>query len=172
MKILRSLGLILLVALVATAVVGCESDDDDETNESEEVTQTFGDVLADPDFSTLAAALEAEDLVGTLSDESNSFTVFAPTNAAFEILLDDLQVTAADLLARDDLDQILLYHVVSGTVLSTQLAVGDVETLQGGTVAIGFEDDGGVTVNTANVTGADVRVVNGVVHVIDAVLLP
>lgn len=131
---------------------------------------TFAEILQGDDFSTLLAAVQAAGLVETLTNEENEYTVFAPTNAAFDAAIEALETTADDLLARDDLDQIILYHVVPGTVLSTDLMNGDVTTAQGSNVTINI--DNGVTVNGANVTTPDVAAVNGVVHVIDAVLLP
>ncbi|MCA1065790.1 fasciclin domain-containing protein [Rossellomorea sp. AcN35-11] len=120
-------------------------------------------------FKTLAAALEKAGLVDTLKGEG-PFTVFAPTDAAFEKLLKKLGITAEELLAREDLKDILLYHVVSGKVLSTDLKDGmKAETLAKKTVDISLDP---VRVNNANVVQADIEASNGVIHVIDEVLLP
>jgi uncharacterized surface protein with fasciclin (FAS1) repeats len=126
---------------------------------------------ANPDFSTLVAAVTAAGLVDTLKSDG-PFTVFAPTNAAFAALPPG---TVEDLLKpenKDKLIAILTYHVVAGAVTSDQL-VGkkqDVATVQGQTVHINATN--GVKVNGANVTTADIIASNGVIHVIDAVLLP
>ncbi|TYR99381.1 fasciclin domain-containing protein [Rossellomorea vietnamensis] len=121
------------------------------------------------EFTTLAAALKKAGLVETLKGEG-PYTVFAPTDAAFEKALKKLGITADELLARDDLKAILLYHVLSGKVLSTDLKEGmKAETLAKKTVDISLDP---VKVNDANVVKADIEASNGVIHVIDEVLLP
>lgn len=126
--------------------------------------------VGNPDFSILVKALGEADLVGALQGEG-PFTVFAPTDAAFAKLLADLGITAEDLLGHPDLSKVLLYHVVSGKVMSTDLTDGMTPaTLNGNTVEIGTV--GGVTVNKANVTSADIEASNGVIHVIDQVIVP
>ncbi len=122
-------------------------------------------------FNTLAAALTAADLIDALKGEG-PFTVFAPTDEAFAKLPEG---TVENLLKPENKDQltaILTYHVVSGSVPSADLAgkTMDVATLQGATVAI--DGTSGVTVNGANVISADVMASNGVIHVIDSVILP
>jgi len=121
-------------------------------------------------FTTLAAALGAAGLVDTLKGEG-PFTVFAPTDDAFAALPEG---TVANLLLPENKDQliaILTYHVVPGKVMSTDLTNGmTAATVQGGDVTIMTE--GGVKVNDANVTTADIEASNGVIHVIDAVILP
>ena len=122
-----------------------------------------------PDFSTLVAAVEAAGLVETLSSDG-PFTVFAPTNEAFEALPEG--VLDALLLPenKDALTSILTYHVVSGEVMAADVTAGDVPTVEGSTIAI--TTDGGVKVNDANVVATDVDASNGVIHVIDAVIVP
>ncbi|HEY9888710.1 MAG TPA: fasciclin domain-containing protein [Candidatus Obscuribacterales bacterium] len=122
------------------------------------------------DFSTLVAALEAADLVAPLQGEG-PFTVFAPTNDAFDALPEG--VVDALLLPenQDLLTQVLTYHVVPGEALSTDLSTGPVTTLNGDDVAVTVADDG-VMVNNADVIAADVPASNGVIHVIDEVLVP
>lgn len=126
---------------------------------------------ANEDFSTLVAAVQAAELVETLKGEG-PFTVFAPTNAAFAALPEG---TVEDLLKpenREQLTAVLTYHVVPGKVMSADLAgqTLEVETVQGSTVAIDATD--GVTVDGATVVQADIEADNGVIHVIDAVILP
>jgi len=126
---------------------------------------------ADDQFSTLVAAVTAAGLVDTLKGDG-PFTVFAPTNAAFEALPAG---TVEDLLKpenKDKLIAILTYHVVPGAVTSDQLAGQrmDVATVQGQTVHI--DGRSGVKVNSSKVTTADIIASNGVIHVIDRVLLP
>ncbi|WP_433747476.1 fasciclin domain-containing protein [Falsibacillus pallidus] len=125
--------------------------------------------VAAGDFTILAAALEKAGLVETLKG-AGPFTVFAPTDAAFEKLLAKLNITKEQLLARPDLKDILLYHVLSGKVMSTDLKDGmTAETLAKKNVTIKLDP---VRVNDANVTKPDIQASNGVIHVIDAVLIP
>ena len=123
------------------------------------------------DFSTLVAAVQAAGLVETLKGPG-PFTVFAPTNAAFAKLPAG---TVENLLKPENKDQlvsVLTYHVVPGAVTSDQLAGQrlNVATVQGSTVHI--DGRSGVKVDQANVVTADITATNGVIHVIDSVLLP
>ena len=121
-------------------------------------------------FKTLAAALQAADLVGALKGEG-PFTVFAPTNAAFEQLLMDLNITAEELLAQPDLAKVLTYHVVPGKVMSNDLVDKmEADTVNGQKIMVDLSD--GVVINFSNVTTADLEATNGVIHVIDKVLVP
>jgi len=122
-------------------------------------------------FNTLVAAVQAAGLVDALKGDG-PLTVFAPTDEAFAALPEG---TVESLLLPENveaLQAILLYHVVSGKVMSTDLkGTIDAPTLEGSTIQI-VAGSGGVTVNGANVVAADVAASNGVIHVIDAVLLP
>ena len=124
---------------------------------------------ANPDFETLVAAVTAADLVDTLSGEG-PFTVFAPTDEAFDALPEGLLDALLVPENKDALTAILTYHVVSGEVMAADVTAGDVPTVEGSTIAI--TTDGGVKVNEANVTATDVDASNGVIHVIDAVMVP
>ncbi|SMX46146.1 fasciclin domain-containing protein [Actibacterium lipolyticum] len=123
------------------------------------------------DFSTLVAAVQAAGLVDTLKSDG-PFTVFAPTNAAFAALPAGTVETLLKPENKDQLVQILTYHVVPGAITSDQLAGQrlNVATVQGDTVHV--DGTNGVKVNKSNVTSADIIASNGVIHVIDAVLLP
>ncbi len=121
-------------------------------------------------FTTLLAAVEAAELTDALTGEG-PLTVFAPTDDAFAAALDDLGLTAEELLGNTELlTSVLTYHVVAGEVTSGDLVDGPVATLNGAEITIDLSD--GVKVNGANVVTADVEASNGVIHVIDAVLLP
>ena len=126
-------------------------------------------------FSSLVAALSAAKLVPALNDLSKTYTVFAPTNVAFNNLLMKLGVGLGDLSA-ETLSPILLYHVVSGYVPSSAVAAGYVPTLSsafGKNLSLQISVTGGVKLNnTVNVIATDVVATNGIVHVIDGVLLP
>jgi uncharacterized surface protein with fasciclin (FAS1) repeats/plastocyanin len=133
-------------------------------------TNTVVDIIVNSeDHTTLEAAVVAAGLVGTLSGDG-PFTVFAPTDAAFDLLpAGTLEAVLAD---TELLTAILTYHVVAGTTLSTDLMDGMVvETLNGESVTVSINAEG-VFINDAEVVVADLVADNGVVHVIDAVLLP
>jgi uncharacterized surface protein with fasciclin (FAS1) repeats len=123
------------------------------------------------DFNTLVAAVKAAGLVDALKADG-PVTVFAPTDEAFAKLPEG---TVESLLQPENIEQlksILAYHVVSGKVLSTDLSDGaSAATLQGSDLSIRIAD-GSVSVNDATVTAADIGASNGVIHVIDTVLLP
>ena len=131
-------------------------------------------VAGDPNFSILVAALSKPELSGLLaaaSDPTSDLTVFAPTNDAFEATLDALGKESIDDIPVGLLNEIVTYHILGGAVLSTELANGDVPTLlEGESVTVDLTD--GVKINQANVTEADIRAVNGVIHEVDGVLLP
>ena len=119
-------------------------------------------------FTTLVAAVEAAGLVETLKGEG-PFTVFAPTDEAFAALPEG---TVESLLADPEaLAAILTYHVVPGKVMSTDLTNGMMATTVNG-ADVTIMTEGGVMVNDANVVTADIEASNGVIHVIDAVILP
>jgi len=133
--------------------------------------QTIVDVAAgNPDFSTLVAAVKAAGLVGTLSGKG-PFTLFAPTNAAFAKLPAG---TVESLLLPENkakLTAILTYHVVSGKVLAAKVVkLKSAKTVNGKAVTINTKK--GVKINNANVTATDIKASNGVIHVIDTVLIP
>ena len=121
-------------------------------------------------FETLVAAVQAAGLVETLKGDG-PFTVFAPTDAAFAALPEG---TMEELLKPENIDQltaILTYHVVPGKVMSTDLSNGmEAATVEGSEVT--FMTEGGVKVEEANVVTADIETSNGVIHVIDQVILP
>jgi uncharacterized surface protein with fasciclin (FAS1) repeats len=155
----------LNIALVAAAV---------STVAAQSTPGTIVDVASsNSDFSTLVSAVSAADLVGTLSS-AGPFTVFAPTNAAFAKLPAG---TVNNLLRPENKSQlvsVLTYHVVSGKVMAADV-VGlngqSVPTVQGASVRISVNGNR-VRVNNANVTATDIEASNGVIHVIDSVLLP
>ena len=149
----------------------------ESTTEAMATADIVDTAVAAGDFTTLAAALTAAGLVETLKGPG-PFTVFAPTDAAFE----KLPAGTVDTLLKDptgDLKQILTYHVVPGKVMAADVLTMDgqkVKTVQGGELTINIEGDkvsltdaaGG----TSNVTATDVEATNGVIHVIDTVLMP
>lgn len=125
--------------------------------------------VSNPDFSILVEAVTKADLAGALSAEG-PFTVFAPNNDAFKALFANLGVKGVEDLTAEQLTPILTYHVVSGKVMSGDLSNTSVKTLNGGKIKVDLSD--GVKINDSNVIAADIKGKNGVIHVIDKVLIP
>ena len=180
--------IIALVIVIGGVVLVTSSSDDDEAEDNtantsqqaeestdaaaEEAGSTIVDLaVATDSLSTLVAAVTAADLVETLSGDG-PFTVFAPTNDAFAALPEG---TLDDLLLPENVDQltsILTFHVVPAAALSTDLSDGMMlETVNGEMLEVSIAD-GVVSINGATVVSADIEASNGVVHVIDTVLLP
>ncbi len=124
-----------------------------------------------PDFSTLVAALQAADLVDALSGEG-PFTVFAPNNEAFAKLPEGTVETLLLPENKDQLIEILTYHVVPGKVMAADVVeLTEATSLEGDSITITVADEG-VMVDNANVIATDIEASNGVIHVIDAVIMP
>ena len=123
--------------------------------------------VAAGDFKTLATALQKAGLVDTLKGKG-PFTVFAPTDAAFaKVPKDQLDALLAD---KEKLTAVLTYHVVPGKVMAKDVKAGSVKTVQGSSLTV--SSSGGVKVDSANVVKTDIVADNGVIHVIDQVVLP
>jgi uncharacterized surface protein with fasciclin (FAS1) repeats len=138
---------------------------------AEKSTKDIVDIAAsNGSFTTLVKAVQAAGLVETLKGDG-PFTVFAPTDAAFAALPEG---TVENLLKPENKDQlvaILTYHVVPGKVMSSDLTDGmTAATVQGGEITVDL--DGGAKINDASVVSADIEADNGVIHVIDKVILP
>uniref|UniRef100_UPI004047DFFC fasciclin domain-containing protein n=1 Tax=Algoriphagus sp. TaxID=1872435 RepID=UPI004047DFFC len=169
-----------LVGFAVTSLVSCnapkeqveETASDSTGVVAEVVSNTVVDIaVGSADHSTLVAAVTAAGLVETLSG-TGPFTIFAPTNAAFDALPAG---TVEDLLKpenKEKLTAVLTYHVVAGNVMSSQLADGQkVATLNGQELTVAIKD-GVVTINGTKVIAADLAGSNGVIHVVEGVLLP
>lgn len=159
--------------LLLTLCLGFMScgDDDDTMDDPKSITELASETS---NLSSLVAALDAADLVTTLSG-TGPFTVFAPTDEAFNTFLSDNGFAALSDVPEDLLKNILLNHVVSGKVLSTDLTTGYVESLATGSgnnpMNMYISTDGGVTINGASsVSTADIDASNGVIHIVDAVI--
>jgi len=174
---LKAILLASVLAVSALTVAACGSDSNNETTQATTTpaATTAGETIAaaaqaTPDLSTLVAALKAADLVSTLEGKG-PFTVFAPTNAAFA----DIQPTVDKLLEpgnKDELTKVLTYHVVPGTYTSADLKDGQkLKTVEGEDLTVTVKG-GTVKVNDATVEKADIEASNGVVHIIDGVLVP
>ena len=175
----KLMAMLLVVGFIATGAFAQGTGG--AAGEGADVPATVVEVASsNKDFSTLALALLQADLVEVLSGEG-PFTVFAPTNEAFAALSGELGVTAEELFARDDLGDILTYHVVPGR-LSAEDLIAEVEGAEDGVAVLGTANATAINVfivgdklvinDSATVTTAGLEAGNGVVHVIDAVLLP
>jgi len=176
----------LFAAVVITSATFIACNSKAEKKPAEDTTTVKAEVMApaveapkdlidvasgSPDHTTLVAAIKAAGLVETLKG-AGPFTVFAPTNAAFEALPAGTVESLLTPEKKADLTGILTYHVVAGSVKAADLKDGQkVKTLQGGELTVTIKD-GKVMINGANVTTADLGSSNGVIHVIDAVLMP
>jgi transforming growth factor-beta-induced protein len=165
---------ILFVAIsMVTVFVSCSKDDDKDMTESKNIVQTAS---SDPQFSMLTAALTKAGLVSALEGEG-PFTVFAPTNDAFNELFSQLGIEGLDDLSAETLKPILLNHVVSGNIKAADITTGYVSTLNNtapdqNQVKVFVQKSGTVTVDGSQVITADVMASNGVIHAINKVILP
>lgn len=177
---MKSLNYVLVIGLLFTFACGDGASKTEEAAPEVVVVEetaaevTAKDIIAlaveTESLSTLVAGVTAADLVATLQGEG-PFTVFAPTNEAFAALPEGTLETLLKPENKDQLVAILTYHVVSGKVMSTDLSDGmKAATVNGAEITITTAD--GAKVNGANVVMADIEASNGVVHVIDAVILP
>ena len=146
---------LLIVSALSLAALGAQAKDIVDT------------AVGAGNFKTLATALTAAGLIDTLKG-NGPFTVFAPTDAAFaKIPKADLDKLLAD---KAKLTAVLTYHVVPGKVMAKDVKAGKVKTVQGGEITVATT--GGVTVDGAKVSATDIVADNGVIHVIDSVIMP
>ena len=191
MKIMRRTTLVAVAAAAALTLAACSSSSDETTNSDPAASEaaavadeaetemdaeapagagTIVDIASTTDgFGTLVAAVQAAGLGETLAGEG-PFTVFAPTDEAFAALPAGLVDALLLPENKDVLTKILTYHVVPGTVMAADITDGDVATVEGQNVTLSTAD--GVTVNGAKVVQADIVADNGVIHVIDTVIVP
>ena len=161
------LGLRRLAAVAAT-VIGIAAGSSNAYAADKDIVET---AVAAGQFKTLAAALTAAGLVDTLKGPG-PFTVFAPTDAAFAMLPAGTVETLLKPESKAKLTAILTYHVVAGKVMAADVVkLKEAKTVNGAMVAVKV-DGGNVMINNAKVTTADIEASNGVIHVIDTVLLP
>ncbi len=140
-------------------------------NESSMETSNIVEVASGSDsFSTLTKAVEAAGLTDTLSDSSASYTVFAPTDEAFEQLPDGTLEYLLQPENQEVLQQVLSYHVLPNKVTSSEISGGSIDSLRGGLATA--VTDSGVVINNASVINPDIEASNGVVHGVNRVLLP
>ncbi len=180
----RSLSIFTIAVASVVGLAACGSESSTENTDSVAAVETTAvatetsapaapadivdTAVAAGSFTTLAKLLTDAGLVETLKG-AGPFTVFAPTDAAFAAVpKETLDALAAD---KDLLVKVLTYHVVSGAVMAADIKPGEVPTVEGSTLAVTIVD-GKVMVNDATVSTADVKASNGVIHVIDKVLMP
>lgn len=175
---MKKLNYYFVIAMLTGLFVfsSCEKEDEDPMDPMQPELYSIAEIASDnADFSTLVEALIKADLAGTLSG-AGDFTVFAPDNDAFDALFTALGVSGIQDISADDLKPILLYHVLGEKKTSSMISAGYYSSLspaQGRTVSMYIGTDMGVSINdAANVTSPDIEASNGVIHAIDAVLLP
>lgn len=168
----KTLGYLIYTSLIAALFIFTLSVSG-SNHKSDMPSKSIVEIAADDArFTILVDALTRTGLAEALQGEG-PFTVFAPTNDAFKALFKDLGVEGLEDISNDQLKPVLLYHVVSGKVMAADVKSGDVPTLNSKN-SIKVETTGqGVVINTsANVVITDIEGTNGVIHVIDAVLVP
>lgn len=188
-KAVTIIGAVVILVLLVGGIIWLTNDNDQdqdtasvaETNQVEQQpAQQRQDIVAlasdTPQLSTLVTAVQAADLVSTLQGEG-PFTVFAPTNEAFNALPDGTLDTLLQPENKNQLANVLTYHVVSGDVMSSDLSDGQaIETVQGGTLTVSIRDGNvylqDATGNEVQVVSPDIQASNGVVHIINGVVLP
>jgi uncharacterized surface protein with fasciclin (FAS1) repeats len=167
---MKTLALCLSMLIAAPSFAGSADKTTDHSAHTQNA-QTIVDIAAgNKDFSTLVAALKAAGLVDTLNGKG-PFTVFAPTNAAFAKLPAGTVESLLKPENKDKLTAILTYHVVPGSVLAKDVvALKTAKTVQGSEIKI--DASNGVKINNATVTSTDIAGSNGVIHIIDTVIMP
>jgi uncharacterized surface protein with fasciclin (FAS1) repeats len=170
-KLIVSLFAAALIGGVSTAVIAGNYDKEKSTNHAAAKQDIVDTAVGAGNFKTLATALQAAGLVDTLKGEG-PFTVFAPTDEAFaKIPKAQLDALLAD---KAQLTKVLTYHVVAGKVKAADVMKmtdgRQVKTVSGASFTLGLKD--GVSVDGAKVTATDIKASNGIIHVIDSVILP
>lgn len=179
---LRALAVTAVAASLVLAACGSDGDDSAAETTAPAAAETTageaaeaGDIVevasGNPDFSTLVAAVQAAGLVETLQGDG-PFTVFAPTNDAFAALPAGLVDKLLLPENKETLAKILTYHVVAGKVMAADVAAGDVDSVEGSPITISVDGSTVKLNDSATVVATDVAASNGVIHVIDAVILP
>ncbi|MEM6320781.1 MAG: fasciclin domain-containing protein [Bacteroidota bacterium] len=177
MKDLIRISFSAMLMLCLVIFTSCDDDNNNEVTPTPTTPNAVEFASSNADFSSLVAAVTQANLVETLSGPG-PFTIFAPTNSAFQELLNSNPAwNSLSDIPNDVLTTVLTYHVVAGENRSTDLSTGYVESLSatpyGANASLYVSTDGGVTINgDVSVTGADNDVSNGVIHVVDKVIMP
>lgn len=172
MKTTKRLSISLFILAIFSSLTLISTANAKETKEGAPEMTVVEIAIADERFSILVEAVSKAGLVDALSAEG-PYTVFAPTNDAFEALFTDLGIDGIDDLTAEQLTPILLYHVVSGKVMAADVTSGKVSTLNKDAMMNIDASSKGVTIDkSSDVVITDIEATNGVIHVIDRVLLP
>ena len=159
----------LMMAIMSFGMIGCMDNEPDPGIQMDNIVEVAS---GSNSFSTLAAAIQSADLVQTLSSPG-PFTVFAPTNTAFNSFLTNNNLTAEALLASNDLETVLTYHVVSGEVPASAVTVGSVNSVADKPFFVSFDTNDDIWINgSAKIIDTDVSASNGIIHVLDYVITP
>lgn len=166
-------GFAIVAVALALGFTSCSKDDDNDTPAAKNIVQV---AQSDNQFSVLVSAIEKAGLASTLTG-TGPFTVFAPTNDAFNALFSELGVSGIADLSAETLKPILLNHVVSGSVKAADIATGYFATANNTgpnktNVKVFIQKGSSVMIDKSKVTSADIMASNGVIHVIDKVILP
>lgn len=173
-----NLKLMAVMLLAGTLLASCSDEDDDNNNVEPETFNSIVDVASgESEFSVLVEALSLTGLDDALEDEGGSFTVFAPTNAAFSDLLDELDAESLDDIPVETLTGVLLYHVLGEQVPESSLTSGYYGTLSDGpeddtSLSLYLDADEVMINGRSAVTDTDIMADNGIIHIIDEVLMP
>ena len=173
---IKTLAIAIASSLALSTLAFAHNHGDKKEESGYSQAETAGTIteiaVGNGNFETLVAALSAAELVGVLSGEG-PFTVFAPTDEAFAALPEGTVASLLEPENRDQLTAILTYHVVPGVVMSGDIAgkALSAETVEGRSLNVDATGDG-VMINNATVVMADIKASNGVIHVIDTVLIP
>ena len=179
MKHLKNISVVLLALALPFTLMSCDKDDDNMDTTPDTTPMDIVEIAtSNSDFDSLVVALSTADLVSVFQgDNSGPYTVFAPTNDAFVMLLNDLGVNRISDIDKATLNKVLTYHVLDGSVASTDLSDDMVvRTLSGNTFVVNL-DGGTPMINSdastaANITSVDIEATNGMIHVLDKVILP
>lgn len=165
-----TLSLLLIAAVATTVSLSSRAADSKDMSRAADSKDIVDIAAGNDDFSTLVAAVKAAGLVDTLKGDG-PFTVFAPTNEAFAKLPEGTVESLLKPENKDKLVSILTYHVVPAKVMAKDVAAGVVATVNGQKAEVSVAD-GKVAIDGANITATDIVGSNGVIHVIDTVILP
>jgi transforming growth factor-beta-induced protein len=173
-----SFRLLAILLMGVFVMASCSEDDEDDNNVDPVESNTIVDVASsDDDFSILVEALIQTGLDDALANENASYTVFAPTNAAFASLLTELGVESLEDIPSETLSAVLLYHVLDGEATSSAVTTGYYSTLSAGpaegyTLSMYIDMEETEINSRASIVDTDIMADNGVIHVIDKVVLP
>ncbi|MDN3669799.1 fasciclin domain-containing protein [Echinicola jeungdonensis] len=165
----KNLIRLLMIAILGIMTTSCNDDDPAPMSEEKDIVEI---VVEGNNFTTLEAAVVEADLVTILEGEG-PFTVFAPTDNAFNLFFNENGLSAEELLASPDLSGVLTYHVLDGEVMASNVNPGEGVTVNGASFYLSEDVDGNFWINgSAQIVDTDIDASNGVIHVLDYVIVP